>query len=73
MKGHTMSIKTAIREFAVSTAPAGEKVRVTRETKVAYLRLHPATARAIAREAGIPVGLRGRIKAETFEAVAKTL
>ncbi len=68
-----MSVKTAIREFAVSTAPKGEKVRVTRETKIAYLRLHPATARAIAREAGIPVGKRGRIKGETFEAVAKTL
>ena len=70
-----MSVKTDIRNWAVTQAKVDgvEKLRLDKATKVRYLRIHPAVARRIAREAGIPVGKRGRIKGETFEAVAKTL
>lgn len=45
------------------------KGRLTNDIKVAYLKGHPALARKIANEKGIPVGVRGRMPADLFEAL----
>ena len=66
------SIKTELRTFSNEQGHS-PKGRIATETKVAFLRVNPATARALAIEAGIPVGKRGRISAETFEAIAQTV
>lgn len=59
-----------VRAFAVATGVLNEKSKVTTAAKVDYLRNHPSEARALLNEAGLPVGKRGVISAEQFQAAA---
>lgn len=71
-----MSKPTAheVREFAHANGlPVSKRGRVGHDVVVAFLRANPALTRALALEAGIAVGTRGRMAPEVFEAVAGSL
>lgn len=56
-----------IREWAEDTGlNVGERGRLSREVKVAYLKAHPATVRQLAAAKGIALGKRGRISETTI-------
>lgn len=60
-----------VREFALAhDIPVSKRGRVGHNVIVAFLRANPALTRALAREAGLEVGVRGRLSAEVFETVA---
>lgn len=59
-----------VRAYAVADKGKSDKAKVTNEDKINYLRDHPADARRMLVEAGLPVGKRGVISAAQFQAAA---
>ncbi len=59
-----------VRAYSVATGTLNDKAKVTTAAKVAYLNDHPAEARALLVNAGLPVGKRGVISAEQFAQAA---
>lgn len=53
--------------------PVGTRGRLAPELKTAYFRANPATARAVAHEAGIEVPAKGRLSDEAILSVTSTL
>lgn len=64
-----------VREYLVATGrrSAQSRAKIGVEDKIAYLADHPDQTRALAVEAGLPIGTRGVIAGSVFQAVAESL
>lgn len=64
-----------VREYLVAKGDrsANSRAKIGVEDRVKFLKDHPETARALAREAGLTVGGRGVIAETVFQAVAEAL
>lgn len=64
-----------VREYLVAKGvrSAQSRAKIGTEDRVAFLKDHPDTARALARQAGLAVGNRGVIAETVFQSVAEAL
>lgn len=69
-----MITSTEIRSWArENDVPVGTRGRLGPVVKGAYFAAHPSVAREVAREAGIEVSAKGRIKDETLALIVNVL
>lgn len=68
-----VNISGDVREFAkANDLPVGKRGKIALETKVAFLSENTDTARLLAEVNGVEVPARGKLSADSIEAIAKS-
>jgi hypothetical protein len=68
-----INISNDVRAFATEQGlPIGKRGKIATEVKVAYLADKPEVTRLLAEANGVEINTRGKLSAESIEAVAKS-